>query len=1105
MGDGITISTLLDSTGFEKGSQKLRSAVKSLSNSVKSVGQRSFNDVLNGAKRLIPTLIGVSSAYGIISRAVSTFMSQNLRLQRQMSAVWTSLGNLLGPVISEIVGWVTTAVSYFLSFLKLLGVTSKTASQLSKAANSAAGGLSRTVAGFDELNKLQTGGTGAGRLEDKDPTVFMQKLVELLKNKLWDDVADLIIDKIDGLIATGKEKAEELGEKLSEYLYAAFHIIGRVVNEVDWGGIGETVANFINGLFSDERISGEDLGKILVGKLTIAFKAITGFFETVDLGRIAEIASGAVIGMLDALTKAIEEADFNKIGQNIRDFFSNIDWKGIAESVKNLLISMWKAAVDGLKNFLTGDDDSGMSDGVATVLSKLIIGGGVALTAGAGINSTIKNLISGNELIGKLAEHLKNSKSATEDVADAAKKAADAASNAGDGTKNLGNKTSGMTTKMTSLVKNLGLGLVALLEVAAAAVLFVAAVWAIGELLQQVVEAWQPVIDNAGTAAIAVLTSAGLMAALGVVCAALGGSGATIATQIGIGMAILVEIGIAVGLFLVEVWGIGEGLQEIIEAWQPVLDNADTVEAAIVQGSGLLLAIGVACAALGALTVASAGALPIAIGLGTAMLAGIAEATKLFIQELASVAAKLRDDLAPELSSLNEVLPDLSDNMTDFVDYMEEFAEEVVRYTKSTGIVSLKEIGTKIRDFFLGDPIENMVDEAERVYESIVPLNDTLDEVNPELEEAVNLLTDYTGFLERLEELTTGNYELSNGIFVNMQEVGSNLVAGFVDGIQSNAESFASAATTLTDGFNEALNEGMTKAVDEYVKQCNNLSATTANVSDRTEISYQNIANTVSSNMATAERSMSSAYTGMESSSVTSLSNIWGNFYNTFSTLVSNTRVWGADLIQNFVNGLADRVGVLWQSCVNIAQGIRNILGFSEPKEGPLSNFHTYAPDMIDLFTKGIDENKDKTLDAVSELAGGISDEIQNGEYSFGEIGAPEMGDFMDGFADKVVNGFSDMVSRMQEIADSVVFSMPVVAGGGFLPYNVGSSSSNSLDATDENSQVLIAIQQLQDSITKFENTVDNMQWVIKFGNVRAVVQEITKMQKQMERAKGGA
>lgn len=85
------------------------------------------------------------------------------------------------------------------------------------------------------------------------------------------------------------------------------------------------------------------------------------------------------------------------------------------------------------------------------------------------------------------------------------------------------------------------------------------------------------------------------------------------------------------------------------------------------------------------------------------------------------------------------------------------------------------------------------------------------------------------------------------------------------------------------------------------------------------------------------------------------------------SGIVSDAWAWGADLIGNFIDGIWARASDLWASVQNIAQGVRNFLGFSEPKEGPLSDFHTYAPDMMELFAKGIRDNKDMLQDTVAD------------------------------------------------------------------------------------------------------------------------------------------
>ena len=70
---------------------------------------------------------------------------------------------------------------------------------------------------------------------------------------------------------------------------------------------------------------------------------------------------------------------------------------------------------------------------------------------------------------------------------------------------------------------------------------------------------------------------------------------------------------------------------------------------------------------------------------------------------------------------------------------------------------------------------------------------------------------------------------------------------------------------------------------------------------------------------------------------------------------------WAKDLIKNFIKGLADSGGDLKKAVKDfIANPIKNMIGFSEPEEGPLSNFHTFAPDMVKLFVQGIRDNEDE-------------------------------------------------------------------------------------------------------------------------------------------------
>ena len=354
-------------------------------------------------------------------------------------------------------------------------------------------------------------------------------------------------------------------------------------------------------------------------------------------------------------------------------------------------------------------------------------------------------------------------------------------------TETLDTTTSTLSPKLSSLAKNIGMGVLILGEAAAGAVIFAGAIAVVGWELSKVAEAWQPVIDNAGTVAIAVGVGTGLLVGIGAATYALGTAGKTVALNVGIGTAILLELGVATGLFIVEVWAIGEGLQKIGGAWQPVLDNGETIAKGIGIGTGLLVGIGVVTAALGAATVATAGALPLAIGLGTALLVELAAAFVLFTESLVAVAKELSNRLSPALADLNTKLPALTIDMSSFVDFMVAFAGEVVRYTGASTIAGLSATIDTIVGWFTQDPIDKLSNEVETIAEQAKNLNDILEIANPELQTAIRLLNNYTNFIDELGSIagSGGTVKLSEGLKVNLKEVGSNIVTGFNEGIKS--------------------------------------------------------------------------------------------------------------------------------------------------------------------------------------------------------------------------------------------------------------------------------------------------------------------------------
>lgn len=82
---------------------------------------------------------------------------------------------------------------------------------------------------------------------------------------------------------------------------------------------------------------------------------------------------------------------------------------------------------------------------------------------------------------------------------------------------------------------------------------------------------------------------------------------------------------------------------------------------------------------------------------------------------------------------------------------------------------------------------------------------------------------------------------------------------------------------------------------------------------------------------------------------------------------------WGKDLIDNFLDGIKSAwdTGVSFIS--DIASDVADFIGFSEPEKGPLKDFHTFAPDMMALFSQGIRENLGLVTDAMNDVAGTVA------------------------------------------------------------------------------------------------------------------------------------
>ena len=795
----------------------------------------------------------VTAAQGDLARTLEAPANQLRILKAQFEMAARAIGNIFIPalnailpyaiavvqIIREIADAIASLFGFEMTEVDYSGITGAgiDAGNLADNLDDATGAakkLKQYLAGFDELNVMPSvdngSGTGAvgtggggfgfdlpeydflGNAVSAKVDEVKEKLKELLPVLASIGAAILAWKVSTDLIKALKALNELRGKNIKFTL--DLPVLGLVTFLADMKEFERYLEDFQNngptfrnvaGIFSEFAGMVGDAAIVLGNvKLGGALKVIQGIGEIV--ASVKDISDNGV--NWDNALSAIRGLTNIAIGISV--LTGNIKAAGWLVAIQGFntvireIATNWEAIREG--------DWSGV-DKVTLIVSGLEILGGLAVALDA--FSKIKGISN----IGKAATTVQTVTEATE---------------------NLEMATGNLSPKLTGLAKNLGIGIGIIAEVSASAIILVGTIWILGEELKKVSDAWQPVIENAETVAIAVGVGAGLISAIGFATYGLGTLGATAAMNIGIGTLILAELGVATGLFLLEIWGIGKGLDEIGQAWQPVLDNGETIAAAIELGTSLLVGIGVVTAALGTATVASAGLLPLAIGLGTAILVELAVAFVAFTESLVTVTDEINDNLSPALERLNPKLPALKTNMGNFTESMIDLADEVSSYSKSMGSITWSSIVGSFKRLFADDPIGDLADDVNGIYTDISNLNGKLNLANPELTLAVQLMTSYVSLMTQLQQLTQqGNNasDLPKDMFTNMRSVGSKLVTGFVAGIDSERVILNNRITSITTSISNRFATAANSACNSIQRIINQLLRIPSNVNVSVNVS----------------------------------------------------------------------------------------------------------------------------------------------------------------------------------------------------------------------------------------------------------------------------
>lgn len=347
---------------------------------------------------------------GMVKDQVGKYLSLNTAFTAAVGQVRGALLTAFQPIYDAVVPALTsllnilaraiTVVSQFTS--ALFGTTGKQAQANAKALNaqakatenagSAADKAQKSMASFDEINQLSTGGGGTADAmapafdAQMDDTVFSswgaafsafldsflnnglprlkagmdafaagvntfaQNLMEMFTfpgvldkvKQLGTDLGQAFNDMVNNI------DWATLGAALGSGLNLAVQFLVSYIYSIDWQNLGSSLADLFNSAISS--IDWIAVGQLLFAGFKIGIETLAGFLLNLDMAQLAKSASNLVIGFMDSAYDTLASIDWQQIGQQVKTFLVSVDWAGVAESTFRAI----GAAFGALTAFLWG-------------------------------------------------------------------------------------------------------------------------------------------------------------------------------------------------------------------------------------------------------------------------------------------------------------------------------------------------------------------------------------------------------------------------------------------------------------------------------------------------------------------------------------------------------------------------------------------------------------------------------------------------------------------------------------------------------------------------------------------------------------------------------
>ncbi len=269
---------------------------------------------------------------------------------------------------------------------------------------------------------------------------------------------------------------------------------------------------------------------------------------------------------------------------------------------------------------------------------------------------------------------------------------------------------------------------------------------------------------------------------------------------------------------------------------------------------------------------------------------------------------------------------------------------------------------------WLSDTWNNLADNAKEALDNIADFwSDTWNAVKEKASETWNNITEGASIF--WDNFTTFWSDFGSGIYnatvSKWTEIKSYLSTTWSNIKTTGAASFNALHNTVSTSWSNI--KGAT------ISAWNNIRSTISNALSST---YSTVTSRLSGMVGAASAQFSNMVSSAASAAVGVYNHIYSGFEKTWgyiTGLPAKAYQWGVDLIEGFTGGIKNFLHKVRDVVSSVADMVKQYLHFSRPDVGPLRDYETWMPDMMQGLADGIRKNQYLVENAMRDLSGNMA------------------------------------------------------------------------------------------------------------------------------------